>query len=111
MAALTFIVPTNTGALSAPAAVSASDTIDRSSMGNRGCYLDIINGGGSSDTVAISDAGLSPAGNAAVSGGGPVANGAARTFFISREAANASTNLVTVTHTFTTSVTYKLWAV
>jgi hypothetical protein len=111
MAALTFITPTNTGALSAPTAVAASDTIAQSSMGKLGCYLDIINGGGSSDTVAWSDAGTTPAGNTTAGGGGPVANGAARTFFISREAAAPATGLVTVTHTFITSVTYKLWAV
>jgi hypothetical protein len=109
MAALTAITPTAAGTTSTGAGVSSSDTISNSITGTRGAYLEIINGGASPDTVAISDSGASDAGNPATSSGGTVANGTSKVFFISPYAFNASTGNVTVTHTFTTTVTYKLY--
>lgn len=109
MAALTAIQPVAAGVASTGAAVSASDTIPNSITGSRGAYLEIINGGGSSDTVTISDSGATPAGNAASPAGVAVANGTSKIFYISPYAYNVSTGNVTVTHSFTTSVTYKLY--
>lgn len=109
MAALTAIRPTAAGVASTPAAVSASDTIDASLLGTLGAILVVINGGGSSDTVAISDGGLTPAGNAGASSGGAVANGTQKAFYISPRSVNLSTGVVTVTHSFTTTVTYQLF--
>lgn len=111
MAALSAITPTNLGTVNAGAAVSASDTIAQSVMGPKGCYLEIINGGASPDTVTISDSGLTPAGNPLATGTvtDTVTNGTSQIFYISAQSVNPSTNLVTVTHSFTTSVTYKLY--
>lgn len=109
MAALSLTTPVSTGTSVVPAAVSASDTISSAQLGARGAYLQVINAGGSPDTVAISDSGNSPAGNAASTSGGSVpATTGNKDFFISPFAANPSTGVVTVTHSSTTSVTYVL---
>lgn len=111
MAALTSIQPVAGGVSSAGAAVSASDTISQAQLGTRGAYLEIVNGGGSSDTVTISDSGLTDAGNPATVTGVAVANGTSKIFYVSPAAVNLSTGVVTVTHSFTTSVTYKLYPI
>lgn len=105
MAALTAVVPTAVGTPYVPAAVSASDTINQTQLGNLGAYLLVINGGGSPDTVAISDSGVTPAGNAGTASGSAVTNGTNEAFYINPRAVNATTGNVTVTHSFTTSVT------
>jgi hypothetical protein len=108
MALLTATRPTATGVAWTPAAVSASDTISASDLGDRGAYLVIINGGGSSDNVTVSDSGLTAAGNPATTAANAVANGTSEVMYISPRAVNPSTQVVTVTHSFTTSVTYVL---
>jgi hypothetical protein len=108
MAALTATRGTPTGATATPGAVAASDTISSSQLGQYGADLIIFNGGASPDTVAISDAGKTPAGNAGSTSGGSVTNGTNKTFHISRQAVDPTTGLVTVTHTYTTTVTYLL---
>lgn len=113
MAALSAITPTNAGATSAGAAVAASDTIARAVMGPKGAYLEIINGNASPDSVTISDPGLTPAGNP-LSGGtiaASVTNGTSKVFFIKPDQVNPATGLVTVTHSVTATVTYKLYPV
>ena len=111
MGALAAITPTNLGTVNAGAAVASTDTIAQSVMGPKGCYLEIINGGASPDVVTISDAGLTPAGNPLATGTitDTVTNGTSQIFYIGAQSVNPSTNLVTVTHSFTTSVTYKLY--
>lgn len=109
MAALTATTPTSNGTVIAGAAVAASDTIAQTAMGPRGCILEILNGGGSPDTVAITDSGLTPAGSVATNPGSSVTNATNKIFFISPQQVNPATQLVTVTHSFTTSVTYKLY--
>lgn len=108
MAALTLTVPTAAGVAWTPAAVSASDTISQSQLGTAGCWLIIINGGGSSDTVGRSDASLTPAGGAAAAFTNPVANGTSEVMFIPAKAADPATGNVTITHSFITTVTYVL---
>ncbi|HWB36615.1 MAG TPA: hypothetical protein VHA75_11380 [Rugosimonospora sp.] len=108
MGALTAVRGSRGGTTVTAGAVSSSDTISVAELGRLGAELIIVNGGGSSDTVAISDAGKTPSGGAGASGGGAVANGTAKAFFVSREQADPDTGLVTVTHSFTTSVTYWL---
>ena len=111
MAALTATTPTVTGTVDVGAAVSASDTIDQSILGSRGAYLDITNAGGSSDTVTISDYGTTAAGNALSSNQYTVtvANGSSKVIWIKPQQVNPATGLVTVAHSFTTSVTYELY--
>lgn len=112
MAALTAVTPTNSGTVTAAAAVSASDTISQSLLGSLGAYLLITNGNASSDTVTISDASLTAAGNPLASGSisDVVANGTSQIYVI-RPAQMNSSGLVTVTHTTTASVTYQLWPI
>jgi hypothetical protein len=111
MAALAAITPVVTGVADAPAAVSASDTIDQSLLGSRGAYLSINNGGGSSDTVTIKDFGTTGAGNALASNQYTVtvANATSKVIWIKPQQVDPSTGLVTVAHSFTTSVTYQLY--
>lgn len=106
MAALTNVVPTAPGTAYTPTAVSASDTINQTQLGNLGAYLLVINGGGSPDTVAISDSSPTMAGNnPSATSGSSVTNGTNKIFYINPRAVNPTTGNVTVTHTFTTSVT------
>jgi len=113
VAALTAITPVVTGVSSAGAAVSASDTIDQSILGSRGAYLIITNAGGSSDTVTITDAGFTGGGNQLPSTTYTVtvANGTEKIIYLKPQMVNTSTGLITVAHSFTTSVTYQLFPV
>jgi hypothetical protein len=109
MAALTSIVPSAVGTLAAAAAVSSTDTISQAQLGSNGAFLLVINAGASPDTVAISDSGNTPAGNPGSSSGGTVANATNKVFYINPYAVNPTTGVVTVTHSFTTTVTYYLF--
>jgi hypothetical protein len=108
MAALTATTPTATGTTWTPAAVAASDTISSAILGTRGAVLVVINGGGSSDNVTVSDSSLTPGGNPATTAAVAVANGTTKAIYISPAKVNTATGVVTVTHSFTTSVTYVL---
>lgn len=108
MALLTATRPTVAGVAWSPAAVSASDTIAAADLGTQGAYLVIINGGGSPDTVTITDPGTTPAGSAATNPTNSVTNATTEVMRISPAFVNASTGVATVTHSFTTSVTYVL---
>jgi len=105
MALLTATRPTAAGVAWSPAAVSSSDTISAADLGQAGAYLVIINAGASPDNVTVSDAGVTPAGNAATTVANAVANATSEVMYISPRAVNPATGLVTVTHSFTTSVT------
>jgi len=111
MAALTAFTPTLAGVANAGAAVAASDTIAQALLGGQGAYLEIINGNASTDNITISDAGTTRAGNALAGGtyAATVTNGTSKVFFIKPEQVDPSTSLVTVTHSVTTTVTYKLY--
>lgn len=110
MAALAATTPTVTGAVIAGAAVAASDTIARSVVGPKGAYLKIINGNAASDTVTITDAGSTPAGNPLIGGtiSKVVTNGTSQVFHVKPEQFDPATNLVTITHSVTPTVTYEL---
>jgi hypothetical protein len=109
MAALTAIVPTLLGTVNAPVNVASTDTIAQAQLGPKGAYLDVINGGASPDTITISDAGTSPAGSAATTPTDSVTAGTSQIFYISPTQVNPATGLVTITHSFTASVTCKLY--
>lgn len=104
MALLTNVQPIGFGTLMVPAAVSASDTINADP---RGVILEVINGGASPDTVTVVDPGLTAAGSSATNPSASVAAGARREFFLGPQFQNSS-GIITVTHSFTTSVTYNL---
>lgn len=111
MAALTAITPVLAGVSSAGAAVAASDTIAQSILGARGAFLEIINAGGSTDNITITDNGATAAGNQLTSNtyAVSVANGTSKVFYLSPLQVNPTTSVVTITHSFTTTVTYKLY--
>jgi hypothetical protein len=111
VAALTAITPTVTGVTSTGTAVSASDTIDQGTLGSQGCYVEVINAGGSSDTVTISDFGSTAAGNQLTSNTYTVTvpNGSSKIIWIQQSQVNPATGLVTIAHSFTTSVTVKVY--
>ena len=113
MAALSAITPTNTGTVSTGTAVSASDTIAQSIMGSRGGTLEVINAGGSTDNITISDNGSTPAGNQLTGNtiAASVTAGQSKVFDLANEQVNPSTGLITITHSFTTSVTCKFYPV
>ena len=108
MALLTATRPTKGGTVIAGAAVSSSDTIQESDLGQNGAYLIIINGNASPDSVTISDGGLTPVGNTATTAGVSVANATSKAFYIDRRQVDPVTRLVTVAHTVTATVTYQL---
>lgn len=107
MAALTSTQPTAAGVAYTPAAVSSSDTVSAAQLGALGAYLVIINGGGSSDTVTVTDGGLTPAGQAGVALTNAVANATSEVMYLSPKL-SANGGNVTIAHSFTTSVTYVL---
>jgi hypothetical protein len=109
MAALTATTPSRTGTAVTGAAVAASDTIAVSILGSNGAYLEILNGGGSPDNMTISDASTTTTGAAAASNAPSVTNGTNKIFTILPRMADPTTGFVTITHSFITSVTYKLY--
>lgn len=110
MAALAAVTPTRNGTVIAAGNVAASDTIARALLGINGALLEIINGNASPDVVAISDASVTPTGAAATAAGDTVANGTSQIFKILPQQADPTTHVVTVTHTVTSTVTYKLYS-
>ncbi len=112
MAALVPITPTRAGATTTgPPGVSASDTVARSAMGSLGATLEIINGGGSTDNMTISDASATITGAAAAANAPSVANAASKVFKLTPDMCDPVTGLITITHSFITSVTYKLYPI
>ncbi len=111
MAALTAFTPSIAGTTNAGAAVAASDTIDASILGSRGAYYEVINGNASPDTVTIKDFGTTRAGNSLTSNQYTVSvtNATSKIIWIRPEMVDPSTGLVTITHSVTTTVTYKLY--
>jgi hypothetical protein len=108
MAAITPSTVLTTGLLAAPAAVAASDTISGDLVPPQGLIYRVINGGASPDNVSITDGGATPQGNPGTVTPVAVTNGTTKTILITRNNIVLSTNLVTITHSFTTSVTYEL---
>src|SRR5436190_22885090 len=95
------------GTLLTPVAVSGSDTV--SPPGGGAYILEVINAGGSTDTVVVVDPGSTLAGNPATNAGVGVLTGTRRHFRLDDYDVNPTTQLITVTHSFTTSVTYNLF--
>jgi hypothetical protein len=101
--------PTRAGVLSTPGAVAASDTISRTLLGNRGVTLEIINGNAASDTVTVSDASTTAEGAPAAPISTPVTNGTTFAFRILPQQADPVTGQVTITHSVTATVTYRMY--
>lgn len=108
MALLTATSVTSTATTVTAAAVSASDTVLASDIGTNGALLQVINGGGGSINVTISDPGSTAVGNAGTTAAQAVGAGVDRWFRLSPGHVNTSTGVATVAYSGTTSVTYKL---
>lgn len=109
MGALALTVPDRDGTVTTGAAVSASDTIARSVLGSRGVILEIINGNASVDNMTISDASETPSDAPAAANAPSVTNGTSKAFKILPAQANPTTGEVTITHSVTSTVTYKMY--
>lgn len=109
MAALSPTTPTRAGTVVAGAAVAASDTIAVAVLGANGALLEIINGNASPDSMTISDASVTSTGASAAANSPSVTNGTNKVFLISPKQADPITGLVTITHSVTATVTYKLY--
>jgi hypothetical protein len=112
MAALVATVPLGAGVLTPGAAVSASDTIDAATLGTNGVLLEILNAGASPDTVTIKDFGTTSAGNALTSNQYTVTvtNATNKVIVVRPSQVDPTTGLVTITHSFTTTVSYKMYS-
>lgn len=108
MATLTATVPTRAGVASPGAGVAASDVVPASALGINGALLEILNGNAGVDNMTISDASTTPSGAAAAANAPTVAAGTNKVFKLSPKQADANGN-ITVTHSVTTTVTYKLY--
>ena len=91
--------------------VTLSDHANQVTIEDTRDTVDITNAGGSSDTVTISDFGSTPAGSSLPSNTYTVtvANGTSKVIWIKPQQVNPATGLVTVAHSFTTTVSYELY--
>lgn len=111
MAALSATQYTKAGTASPGAAVASSDTVSQTILGTRGAILEILNGNASTDNMTISDSGATPAGST-LSGGTyavSVTNATNKVFFLHPAQVDPTTGLITITHSVTATVTYKLY--
>jgi len=108
MAALTSQSLSLAGVAPSAVAVAASDTIAEAQCGANGVLVRVINGGGSPDTVTITDPNLTVAGSAAQNPTVAVTNGTTKMFTIPRSMLNAS-GVITLAHSFQTSVTCEVY--
>lgn len=109
MAALAATQPTRVGTVTAGSPVAASDTIAVGLLGATGAFLEVINGNAAVDNMTISDATVTPSGAAAAANAPTVAAGTSKVYYVSPRTADPVTGLVTVTHSVTATVTYKLY--
>lgn len=100
-------VPGQTKVTISGTAVSSSDTLTASDIGANGVILQVINGGGGSINVTISDPGTTAVGNVGTTAAQAVANGTDGWFRILPGHVNPITGQATVAYSGTTSVTYK----
>lgn len=110
MAALAATTPSRTGAASPGAAVAASDTISGALIGSKGAILEILNGNAATDNMTISDASVTPSGAAAAANAPALLTATNRVFLILPAQGDPTQNgQVTITHSVTSTVTYKLY--
>jgi hypothetical protein len=109
MGALTATTPTRAGTVTVGAAVASTDTIALAVLGPYGALLEIINGNASPDSMTISDASTTTTGAAAAPLTPSVTNATSKIFKIVPLQVDPTTGQVTITHSVTATVTYKLY--
>ncbi len=105
MALLTATTPAVGGTLAAPAAIGTSNTINGNLVP---CNLKVINGAGAPVDVTIVDPGHTDAGNTGSQAAVSVTNATAKWFLLTSAFVDPATNLVTVTLSSATTITYEL---
>jgi hypothetical protein len=112
MAALTSQSLGLAGTTPSAVAVSASDTIAAGQFGPNGVILRVINAGGSPDTVTITDPGFTPMSSAPTNPSVSVpATTGVRMIQVPPTAINQTTQVATISHSFTTTVTVEVYRV
>ncbi len=109
MGALAATTPTRAGTAVTGAAVAGTDTIAAALLGANGALLEILNGNASPDAMTISDASATVTGAAAAANAPSVPATSNKVFKIFPQQADPVTGLVTITHSVTATVTYKLY--
>ena len=107
MGALVMSTPARTGGAVTVNTGTASDTITKEQLGSVGCVLVAVTAG-TINTITVSDAGKSPAGNAAAPVGQATVATGVKAFYISPSQADSG-GLVTVTAAPATALTYHLY--
>lgn len=105
MALLAATTPAVGGTLAAPAAIGTSNTINGNLVGGQ---LKVINGAGAPVNVTIVDPGHTDAGNTGSQAAVAVANATAKWFALTAAFVDPVTNLITVTVSDATTITYEL---
>ena len=108
MANLVSTVPARLGTTTSGTGVAASDQVDISQLGANGALLEILNGNAGADSMTISDAGQTAAGTQPGTYPASVAAGASKVFKLSPLQVD-SNGKITITHSVTATVTYKLY--
>ncbi len=109
MSNLALTLPARAGVVTTGAAVASTDKIQRTVLGTRGVLLEIINGNASTDNITISDASVTPSGGAAAALTPTQTTGQSKMYKIVPAMADSANGEVTITHSVTSTVTYKMY--
>lgn len=102
--AIPVLTTTVAGVLSAPGAVTSSETINGNLVAN-GAKLQVVNGSGVSINVTFTDPGRTPLGNTGTNAATAVAAGATKFFDLTTGLIDAATGNITVGFSATTTIT------
>ncbi len=105
--AIPVLTTTVAGALSAPGAVTSSETINGNLVA-KAAKLQVVNGSGTPMNVTFTDPGRTPLGNTGTQAATAVAAGATRFFKLTSALIDAATGNITVGFSATTSVTAQI---
>lgn len=108
MALITATTVLTTATTVAAAAAATSNTIASSDIGDKGVFINIINGSGGSINVTLEDPTTTAVGNAGTEVAQAVGAGADRWFKVTPKHVDPATGLATVTLSSATTITYKL---
>lgn len=102
--AIPVLTSTVAGALSAPGAVTSSETINGNLAAND-AILQVVNGSGVSINVTFTDPGRTPLGNTGTNAATAVAAGATKFFKLTSGLVDGATGNITVGFSATTTIT------
>lgn len=108
MAALTMIAPVSTGTVVTALTPTVSDTISISVLGDAGCNLRVQTTGTLSN-LTVSDAGTTQAGNATTATAIAMSATQIKVIYISPKRVDSVTQVVTITASSVTGMTYELY--